>query len=392
MTHQSHRDAFGTTLWTDEAQFLSSKDDWNALAEATPDSTVFLRHEWCDSAWQWLKQNSTLNVLAIYDSNRLAGVTPLVLRYKRRRGGTARVLTFLAVPDNQHCDVLAAPADRGRVVEAVAAWLAANKSRWDILDLRYLNHNGDTAAILRAGLDRRGIAHEATPQGDNPTVALAGTWEEYYRRRSRRLKKGNNLIANKLKRTGSRITITRLSAGDDTNPFTVKTLEDLIDISSRSWKVQEGISLDFPGPNAFIRRITEHAAANRWLSVWLLTIDDKPVASEYQLHYHGHIHALRSDFDEELDELSPGTYLNWKMLEQLFNTDARLYLMGPGNNAYKQRWAEGSVPIEQFTAFSPSLRGRWFALNNLHLRRLYYRTRHRLKGAREVSASPDKET
>ena len=43
-----------------------------------------------------------------------------------------------------------------------------------------------------------------------------------------------------------------------------------IDISRRSWKTETGNSLDNPGPQAFVRRLSELACERGWLSVWLM--------------------------------------------------------------------------------------------------------------------------
>lgn len=79
---------------------------------------------------------------------------------------------------------------------------------------------------------------------------------------------------------------------------------------------------------------------------------------EYQLAYAGRVHALRADFDKQFGALSPGTYLNVKLLERLCGHSLTRYLMGPGNNPYKKRWSETVEPLQQIRIFSPSLRGR----------------------------------
>jgi CelD/BcsL family acetyltransferase involved in cellulose biosynthesis len=95
-----------------------------------------------------------------------------------------------------------------------------------------------------------------------------------------------------------------------------------------------------------------------WLSVWLLRMDDIAVAMEYQLMVDGQIHALRADFDDRYKNVSPGTYLNYRLLSSLFAGGFSRYYMGPGKNPYKSRWSKTSEPVKSLTSFSPTVRGR----------------------------------
>jgi CelD/BcsL family acetyltransferase involved in cellulose biosynthesis len=186
--------------------------------------------------------------------------------------------------------------------------------------------------------------------------------------------KGNIHVAYRLQRDGRSVDVRWIRA--DCEGATA-ALERAIDLSAKSWKHTTGSTLDRPGPGDFIRRFTEHAVANGWLSIWQLAIDGVLVASEYQVIYEGNVHALRSDYDPDFDALSPGTYLNWQILERLFGTDLRYYSMGPGDNAYKQRWAEENPPQHRLTVYGKTLTGRVLRFLNERLKPLINRVSSR---------------
>ena len=143
-------------------------------------------------------------------------------------------------------------------------------------------------------------------------------------------------------------------------------LDQAIAISARSWKRETGCSLEAPGPNAFIRSLTESAHAQGWLSLWFLRVDGTAVAMEYQLIDKGIVYALRADFDDNYQALCTGTYLNFHMLKTLFieqlNAPLTRYCMGPGNNSYKLRWTGRAQILHKMTCYSPTMRGRARAL------------------------------
>lgn len=363
---------------TDEPAFVALHGEFNRLVEASPRADVFLRHEWFDAAWQWAKLSHELRVLTVSRGGELVGVCPLVAARRRRRGLPTTHWSFLTVPDTQYCDLIAAEGLEGAVAQAVADYLSRHAGHWDVLELGYLREGGVALRFLAPQFARRRAALSAEPAGANPVIPLSGGWAAFYATRGRRLKKSNNLVANRLTRAGElRLEWRRGDTLGDLDGL----LAAVVGVSARSWKADTGFSLDRPGPGAFVTRLTELAAARGWLSVWLLTLDGETVAAEYQLEYRGRVYALRADFDRAREELSPGSYLNWKLLEQLFGAGLGAYYMGPGNNAYKARWTEGGEPVHRLTAFSPSLRGRGLHLLEQRLAPLARAARDRFRPA-----------
>ncbi len=365
MSAAQHRESLRAVVWHDEHAFQACRQQWNRLSGLMPQSSVFLRHEWFDAAWQWARSDSQLYIIAIFEGDSLIGIAPMVSLHRPGSPGHT-ALSFLTVPDTQMCDIIADPPRRTEVLRRTLAELERRRD-WDVLELSHLAPA--TAKEISSLAVEIGHPVAVLDQGNNPGIGLTGSWSEYYGRRSRRLKKGNNLIANKLRKGGHEFRFQHFSRPDSGQQYDVARLVDEIaEISGRSWKRQVGLSLNFPGPNAFIRRLSDLALAQGWLSIWLLEVDGRALAMEYQLVYDGTIHALRSDFDDSASGLSPGTYLNWKMLEQLFESDHTRYLMGPGDNTYKMRWAEEFHPLNRVVIYASTWRGRWRALLDIRVR------------------------
>lgn len=348
-----------TTRWVrDEAGIEALQADWNRLCAAMPQATVFQRHEWFSAAWQWQRQNHVLAIAVVEIAGVPIGIAPLACtRVSTGRGLPAlRVMEFVQVPDSQSCDLLAAAHDLPTVASALAAALRAASAQWDELRLRLLPADSPTVAALTDALAAAGLRPAREAHGPNPLIDLRGTWQDYYAGRSRRLKKGNNLIANHLQKAGA---VELQHCAGSMDPAQADHLLDILTaVSAKSWKQRTGNTLDRSGPQAFFAALTHAAAAQGWLSVWLLRLNGQVIATEYHLCFQGRVHALRSDFDPAHEALSPGTYLNWKVLEGSFGCGQTHYFFGPGDNPYKQRWAEDGAPLSVLRAWSPSARGR----------------------------------
>jgi CelD/BcsL family acetyltransferase involved in cellulose biosynthesis len=341
---------------SDEAGFQGLVDEWNRLAARTDPRSVFFRHEWFDAAWRWLRDTCSLCIVCIRRDGELIGICPLL----RRRSTRARIamteLKFLTVPDTQECGLLADPSDLGDVVTGIMDYLSSGKIYWDIMRLEKLPADSSVLKVLADTAHRTGYKVQVSDGGDNPGVGLKDSWQAYYGRRSRRLKKGNNLIVNRLKRDKKQVEIRcyRRTVDDIDQASLIKTV---IALSASSWKSSTGLTLDNRGPGAFIVRLSEHAMRNSWFLVWVLTIDGEPAAMEYQLEFNGVVSGLRADYDPRFEEYSPGTLLNWRIIEQLFDRDSSFYSLGPGSNQYKMRWAEEHRQLKTLVAYGPSVRG-----------------------------------
>jgi CelD/BcsL family acetyltransferase involved in cellulose biosynthesis len=364
---QKHGAAVSVTCIQDEQQFEAIAGEWNALVERSGANLVFLRHEWFASAWQWLRRGAALRVLCIRRGKRLIGVCPLVFRARRYAGIRIRSLEFMSIPDTQLCDIICAPGEHETVAREFARTLFDIRKEWDVIDLRPLTAGSTAPEALPTALAEQELAVAVVPSGLSPYVRIDGPWADFYAGRSRRLRKCNNLAANRLRRTGE--SELRWWRADD---LEAKDLDGILHtltlVSAHSWKAQIGLSLDKPGPGAFVRALSEHARLRDWLSIWVLSLNGRPIAMEYQLIYHRQAYALRADFDEGYREISPGAFLNYRMLQTLFEADLACYHMGPGANPYKLRWTSESRPLCRVLAYSPTVRGSTMSLLALTLR------------------------
>lgn len=342
------------SLIRSEAPFMALRQAWNAVARAAETPSVFLSHEWFSAAWAWRRLDCSLHIMLAREGGRLVGALPLIL--KRDARGTRR-LEFLAVPDTQSCDLVTTPADAARVVDAFATVLCESRD-WDVMHLDCLAPGATALTALAPALGRMRPVEQGEA-GLNYFIELDGDWNAYYNSRSRSLKKANNLATNRLTKAGT-VRLEWTACDERAQTDVQHALEHVIGISQRSWKRDTGTSLDQPGPQAFIKKLSADAGSH--VSLWLAYLDDIPAAMEYQLIDARSVYALRADFDTAFEEVSPGSYLFRHLLQTLFQKGLKRYYMGRGNNTYKTRWANEGEPVRRLLAYNATWRGNlaWF--------------------------------
>lgn len=330
-----------STRWLDDwAEAAPWREPWNALAQG-----LFTRYEWFDAAWAWARRDAQCRVLLVLAGARLVGVLPACQR--------GRELQLITVPDTQFADVLLGP-EAQRVAAAMAQALARSGA-WTRLRLTHLAPDGQWQALAAALPASFRTQVEAYSR--NLRIALDAPWAPYYAGLSKTVREKNKLAANRLARAGG------VSAEWRRGPEAAAVLPEVVAISAASWKQETGLSLDQPGPGAFLARLAEHAAPAGWLSIWIARHQGQAAAMELQLIDEGAVYALRSDFRAEFAQVSPGTWLNWQLLERLSGQGWRDYFMGPGENAYKLRWTQSGATLMQLRAWHPGWRGcvsHWF--------------------------------
>lgn len=351
-----------------ENEFRGLTEEWNRLAAETDEHCIFLRHEWFDAAWCWSSGDSKLNILCVTQGGTLIGIFPLVFRRATLARIPVRLLEFLAIPDTQECAVLSAPENVNDVILALSQYLASKEIRWDIVHLVKLRVDSPVSRRLEAIAREVGSGFRLDDGGLNPGIGFDDDWESYYGRRSRRLKKGNNLIVNRLKRDGKNVVIHHYDSAAAVDAGEEEILKTLVRLSASSWKARSGSTLEKEGPGKFIDRLSRHAIRNSWFLAWVLTVDGQAAAMEYQLDYKGVVSGLRADYDPQFEQYSPGTLLNWRIIERLFETNTKQYWMGPGSNQYKLRWTEQEIALNNLYVYGKTLRGRAVRIVELFLR------------------------
>jgi hypothetical protein len=333
----SARTATKTTIVT---EFDSISAEWDALVPLTHRGGVFLESDWMRSAWAWRALSARLHVVRVARGSEVIGFVPLVETAASRVGRSVRQLEFLEIPDTQFCDVICQISELDTVCVALAKHLSSTHTAWDEVSLAKLDAASATAPALARAFTAEGLAAYIGELDVVPGVRLTNSWDAYYATRTRRLKKANNHLANRLKRAASSIEIERVT-GAQLRAEDLQTAYDAVaSVSSRSWKSSTGLTFEHSGPQRFLRELIQRASDRGWLSLWFLRLDGTVVATELQLVYDGTVSALRSDYDPAYAELSAGSYLNWQLLKQLFDGANSYYCMGPGTNEYKLRWAD----------------------------------------------------
>lgn len=218
--------------------------------------------------------------------------------------------------------------DMQDVLEQLAAAIASDKIRWDVIDLHPLAvdppvYSGLVAAFRNAGLQVG-------------TYFCSGNWYlqvnnqtfwEYFDSRTSRLSKAARYYRRNFEASGHfRFELFIGLQGLE------KGIADYEAVYNSSWKVPE------PHPN-FISGLMHTCAEQGWLRLGIAYLDDTPAAAQIWTVVEGTASIYKIAYDERFAKHSLGTVLTSLLMEQVIDVDKVHevdYLTG--DDAYKKDW------------------------------------------------------
>lgn len=332
-------------------QFADLESGWKCLVKDDP-CPPFMSHDWFCACIEAYGADKSLATFALWDNHELIAVAPLWIQKAAHRRTRVRILTFITCPDTVFVDFIV---DKNRREDAVCSLyehLTARSDRWDIIQFgKWLSDSPNRIIFSDMSTSRRARLAAHTDSAI-PYVEIRNGWKSFLKERSAKFRKTRRNIENRIARLNS-VQVDHYSSATPPN-----LLGSIMEVSRKGWKASQGVSLANRQEHIrFFEKLISIASQNGWLYVWLLRIEDKTVAMEFDLLADGCAYALRADFDPDFSEISPGTYLESQILKHLADHQLREYCMGPGLNDYKTHLTDTYRTTISMSFYNSTIKG-----------------------------------
>ncbi len=325
--------------------FLQLRPAWDELCAAAGVTSFFLSHAWFRCCWLGKREEERPFVVVVREGSKVVGLAPFFAQRSKWRIFPVRTAVSMQNQDSPFSDIILGPDRAGAILGTILEHLGRSPQS-QIVAFNTIPRSSPMQALLANS--SAGVPLVRTTGGRSPVLRLEGDWNGFWTAQSQRFKKTVRNIANRVERLG-RVTVEELSA----TATAEECMQVFASVAARSWKAQLPVSLGRDsGIARFFAGLTSELHACGRLSLWVLRVDGMPIATEYHVHDGETVYALRSDFDDHYREASPGAYLNDQIVRAYFEANVRTYDMGPGDNEYKLRWANGARDFDDFSFFS----------------------------------------
>jgi hypothetical protein len=255
---------------------------------------------------------------------------------------TVESLTNYYAP--HYSPVLAGDGRDAAFSQAVASALWEDRFSWDVIKLQPLDPASPTYVALVHALLQCGMLVQTYFCFGNWYLELDGrSYRDYFEGLPSVLRKNIPYLSRRLEKTARvGVTIVRGESG----------LEEALDHYERlyaaSWRTAEPYPL-------FIRGLARTAAANGWLRLGLLFLDDVPAAAQIWLVHGGVGYIYKICYDERFAKLSVGTVLTARLMEHVIDIDrvSKIDYLS-GDDDYKRNWMSHRSERWGILAFNPT--------------------------------------
>jgi CelD/BcsL family acetyltransferase involved in cellulose biosynthesis len=311
----------GAAAWTCKLGTGFPVDDalrreWAAVADAT--ANVFATWEWHDTWWRHFGHGGEpLVTTCRRPDGGLVAILPLYL--DRRR--PVRLLRFMGHGPGDELGPICSPEDRPRAMDMLGRSLAASSRSWDIFLGEALPVDPAWGRLLGA----RVLRTEGSPR----VTFDATSWDEFLAGRSANLREQVRGRERRLTRAGK--VVFRLSSGPDFD----RDLGTLFALHAARW----GRGTRFAHDEPFHREFAAIARDRGWARLWMLELDDRPVAAWYGFRL-GDVEAYyQGGWDPGATARSVGFVLLAHTMRVAMEEGVREYRFLRGDEHYKYRFA-----------------------------------------------------
>ena len=315
-------------------EFKALKTDWETLLAQNHIHSAFLSWEWLYSWWETYQKGKKLWILTAHQDNCLVGIAPLMLEKRKEYLTTQRVLCSLGVP---HIDVggfILAKEEQASVLSAIQRYLDENKRKWDALEFYQFQLDDIEIAALMPEFEEKNylLAKEIKP---HYYVPIDGNWDEFVmtfsgnlrgdlRRRLRRIKEKGKLKF--IHHRGLAI----------------------------SWEEVETVfQINEHGHYAYLYRsekerelqkeLFSRMRENNSLDIFLLYLDDHPLAYRYGFTLNNKFEDWRNGFDTRYFKDAPGKVLQLLSFQECTDLGYKNFDFLRGEEEYKKRMPSQSA-------------------------------------------------
>jgi CelD/BcsL family acetyltransferase involved in cellulose biosynthesis len=313
--------------------------EWERLAKHAK-ASPFLWPGWIQAWWHAFGEGE-LQVLAVYDTDRLTGVVPL-----HRSDGVLRSLT------NGDTPLFGFLAANETAVKALSHALFSQEPRR--VNLSFLSSRDTSVLSVHAAASAACYRVITESIEAAPYVAIDKDWDEYEKGLRRKFRSELRRRRRRLEEEG-RLT---LEVFDGTKRLD-ELLEEGFRIEGLGWKDAHGTSINSSAAlRRFYTEVAQWAADCGWLRLAFLRLNGQPLAFDYCLESAKIHYLLKTGYDPAYGKFAPGMIIRHLMLARAFSKGLDTYdFLGAGHSPWKREWTSTQQERLFLHIFAPTALG-----------------------------------
>lgn len=251
--------------------------------------------------------------VVLRDATEVVGIVPLYIKDVTKAGASLSTLCPVAEHFNTHSDMLL----RDHSIETMSALLNgifSIRARWDIFRINRFVVGHPALESMECAL-RHALTYRYRTDVTEPSfyIPLQGSFESYMNQRSGNVRSSVKRLAKKLHAAGEVKIVPQHENCDCEKAFqTIRLIED------SSWKHKNGTGItSTETQRVFYRELCRRESAERRLRLWVLHLNDRPIAYELGVVSENRYYDVHGSYNDEFKHEGPGTILFAHVIHEL---------------------------------------------------------------------------
>lgn len=337
--------------------FTMLRGEWSELLQSSRSDGVFLTWEWLHTWWRHLARGRRLAILAVRRGAELVAIAPFASAGTSLLGVSRLAFLGTGRVGSDYLDVIVR---KGAERDAIAA-LASHLSRAGAaLDMRQVRITSSAGSQLARELRRSGSRVRVTRTHRCPVIDLRGrSWEGYLASLGSEHRYG---FQRKLRKLEAKHELRFECVRSETRRR--ELLPILFELHRLRWRERGGSDgLDGPGIRGFHEDVTRLALERGWLRLFVLWLGGAPAAALYGFRYGRVFSFYQSGLDPRFLKLSVGVVAMGLAIKAAIEEGACEFDLLHGEEPYKFHWTKKTRRLGRLLAFPEGPLGRlsWHA-------------------------------
>jgi CelD/BcsL family acetyltransferase involved in cellulose biosynthesis len=314
-------------VWMKDSDFQKMSDIWNRVLEKSRSNNIFLTWEWISTWWKHFGEGRKLLVLLLKKDGRIIGIVPLMYAQKKMNLVSLGMIEFIGVGLADYSDLILTEEEED-CINAIFDFLERLHLEWDVMDLRHIPGNSDTANMIQRVGRKRGypiVRKETICQ----YVPLDRSWEEYYRTLSAKMRKN---LSSSLRKCNT-ICMKHIEDAKDLKD----SMQDFFNIYAK-WLGQRHDDVPLDNLDGFLIDLAYAFLERGWLNLSFILLDKRPISSHFSFIYDNVFYSYQTPWDESYSNYDIGNLHNMFLLEYSMKNGLKKFDFLRGDEPYKARW------------------------------------------------------
>jgi len=341
-------------------EFARMRCEWSELLESSDADCLFLTWEWLHTWWKYLAGGRELSIFAARCGHELIAIAPLAKHPPNlARGRPFSTLEFLGAGQvgSDYLDFIVRKGYEKQAVDVLARVLT---TKGLALDWTQLRQPGCMADRIAGRLGDKGWAVSEARTNTCPFVSLDGhTWESYLATLGSEHRYG---FKRKWKRLQQDFAVRLEEVATEEQCRDAVSL--VIRLHNLRWQDRErSEAFCSEALTKFHREWAELARTRGWLRLFVLRLNENPVACIYGFYYRRIFYFYQSGFDPAFANYSVGLVTMGLAIKNAVEEGAREFDLLHGNERYKSHWSRNSRDLGRLELYPPGGLGRMWRLS-----------------------------